>query len=221
MADKQITVAVPEERVPDFYLWFAHFLAGDGGPRGRGRGRGRERGFGPGGPEGPDGPRGPGPGGFGPEGFGPGFGPGPGYGPGPGFGPEGFGPEGEPGRRGPGRRGMHPVTEWGEQDAEKARWLIGRLAPPARALFDLLLQEPGKPWAGTEIAERLELDKGAHGIAGVLAWPGRYCRKLGRPLPIVTSTLEDGGTAFAIPPQTAALFADAPATDATPPEGEG
>ncbi len=27
MADKQITVAVPEERVPEFYVWFAHFLA--------------------------------------------------------------------------------------------------------------------------------------------------------------------------------------------------
>ena len=31
MADKQITVAVPEERVPEFYVWFASFLAAEGG----------------------------------------------------------------------------------------------------------------------------------------------------------------------------------------------
>ncbi len=57
MADKTVTVAVPEERVPEFYLWFAHFLAspagtppgpgpsGRGGPFGpRGRGFGRRGG---------------------------------------------------------------------------------------------------------------------------------------------------------------------------------
>ena len=31
MADKQITVAVPEERVPEFYVWFASFLAAEPG----------------------------------------------------------------------------------------------------------------------------------------------------------------------------------------------
>ena len=31
MTDKQITVAVPEERVPEFYVWFASFLAAEGG----------------------------------------------------------------------------------------------------------------------------------------------------------------------------------------------
>ena len=31
MADKQITVAVPEERVPEFYVWFAGFLAAEPG----------------------------------------------------------------------------------------------------------------------------------------------------------------------------------------------
>lgn len=41
-ADKPITVDVPEDRVPEFYAWYAHFLArhepGRRGPRGR-RGR--------------------------------------------------------------------------------------------------------------------------------------------------------------------------------------
>ncbi len=31
MADKQVTVAVPEERVPEFYAWFAWFLASEPG----------------------------------------------------------------------------------------------------------------------------------------------------------------------------------------------
>ena len=51
MADKQITVAVPEERVPEFYVWFANFLMAEpgsplpwDGPGGRGRGRGHRHG---------------------------------------------------------------------------------------------------------------------------------------------------------------------------------
>lgn len=36
--DRPITVDVPEDRVPEFYAWYARFLAGDG-PRGRRRGR--------------------------------------------------------------------------------------------------------------------------------------------------------------------------------------
>lgn len=48
---KQITVDVPENRVPEFYAWYAHFLADQRGRRGRGRGghRGHHRhGHGPG-----------------------------------------------------------------------------------------------------------------------------------------------------------------------------
>ena len=58
MADKPVTVEVPEDRVPEFYLWFAAFLAsppGSGPPR---------AGFGPPG----FGRRGFGPTGFGPHG---------------------------------------------------------------------------------------------------------------------------------------------------------
>ena len=29
MADKPITVAVPEERVPEFYVWSANFLSAE------------------------------------------------------------------------------------------------------------------------------------------------------------------------------------------------
>ena len=152
MADKQVTVAVPEERVPEFYVWFAHFLASEsgGGPPWAGRGR---RGFGP-----------------------------------------------------PPRRDVAP---WTEADAEQAAWLYRKLAPPARELLDLLLEEPGKRFSGNEIAAKLRLENGAHGVAGILAWPGRYCRKLGRELPIATEGRDDGGTNYYLRPEVATLFAAA------------
>lgn len=155
MADKQITVAVPEERVPEFYVWFASFLAAEGG------------------------------------------------GPGPPWG----------GRRG-GRRGgpHHGVREplpWSAADGEQAAWLYGKLAPPARALFDELIDAPGQRRPGNEIAARLGLEKGAHGVAGILAWPGRYSRKLSRELPIATEGRPDGGTDYYMEPAIAELFAAA------------
>jgi Family of unknown function (DUF6416) len=164
VADKPVTVGVPEERVPEFYAWFAAFLAaapGAGPPTV---------------PGGPDAMR------------------------------------RGPGHRGggPGRWGHHPEpTAWTEADGETARWLYGKLAPPARELLDLLLDDPARRWSGNDLAARLGLEKGAHGVAGILAWPGRYARKLGRPLPIATDKREDGGTDYFLEPDTAALFAAA------------
>jgi hypothetical protein len=157
MADKQITVAVPEERVPEFYVWFASFLSAEPGapPWGGRRGRGRA--------------------------------------PGPGHQHPGFG---EP-------------AAWSTADAGEAAWLYGKLAPPAQALFDLLIDAPGERLAGNEIAARLGLEKGAHGVAGILAWPGRYARKLGRELPLATEGRDDGGTDYYMEPAVAEIFAAA------------
>ena len=63
--------------------------------------------------------------------------------------------------------------------------------------------------AGNEIAARLGLEKGAHGVAGILAWPGRYSRKLGRELPIATQGRDDGGTDYYMDPAIAEIFAAA------------
>ena len=38
--EKQITIAVPEERVAEFYAFYGRFLAGSHGRRDRGHGRG-------------------------------------------------------------------------------------------------------------------------------------------------------------------------------------
>ena len=151
MADKQITVAVPEERVPEFYSWFAAFLTAEAGSRPQTGGRG---------------PR--------------------------------------------GRRGLRHHGEahtWSAQDADQAAWLYWQLAPPARDLFDLLADTPGGRFGGEEIAKRLGLEKGAHGVAGILAWPGRYCRHLDRVLPIATEGRADGGTDYYMEPEIAGLFA--------------
>jgi hypothetical protein len=165
MADKQITVAVPEERVPEFYVWFASFLSAEAGapPWGGRRGRG------------------------------------------PGRGPGGMGAVG----RGRGHGGFGEPAAWSAADAEPAAWLYGKLAPPARALFDLLIDAPGERISGNDIAARLGLEKGAHGVAGILAWPGRYARKLGRELPLATEGREDGGTEYYMQPAVAELFAAA------------
>ena len=157
MADKQITVAVPEERVPEFYAWFASFLAAEPGAPPWGGRRGRGRGFGPGGP----------------------------------------------------RHGFGEAAPWSAADGDAATWLYGKLAPPARALFDLLIDAPGERMSGNDLAARLKLDKGAHGVAGILAWPGRYSRKLGRELPLATEGREDGGTDYYMAPAVAELFAAA------------
>ncbi|MEA2219387.1 MAG: hypothetical protein QOJ35_2013 [Solirubrobacteraceae bacterium] len=160
MADKQITVAVPEERVPEFYVWFAGFLAAQpGGPPPWGGPRGRGRGF--------------------------------------------------------GMRPQFEAAAWSAQDADQAAWLYGKLAPPARELLDLLVDAPGRRFSGNEIAARLRVEKGAHGVAGILAWPGRYSRKLGRELPIATEGREDGGTDYFLEPDVAALFAAAREAHAT------
>jgi hypothetical protein len=158
MADKQVTVAVPEERVPEFYSWFAAFLEAEPGSPPPFRGRGRRGRFGP---------------------------------------------------------RHHDAQAWSANDADQAAWLYGKLAPPARALFDLLIDGQGERFAGEEIAKRLGLEKGAHGVAGILAWPGRYSRHIGRVLPIATEGRPDGGTDYLMEPDVLRLFTDARAKERT------
>jgi hypothetical protein len=150
MADKQVTVTVPEERVPEFYIWFASFLTSE-----------------PGAP---------------------------------------------PASAGAGRRGSRDhhrhrdAAAWSAQDADQAAWLYHQLAPQAKELFDLLAGAPGARFGGEDIAKRLTLEKGAHGVAGILAWPGRYSRHLDRVLPIATEGRADGGTDYYMDPEVADLF---------------
>jgi hypothetical protein len=163
MADKQVTVAVPEDRVPEFYAWFAAFLAAE-----------------PGAPP----------------------------------------PLEVSGRRVSRRHRHHSEAQaWSAADADQAAWLYRKLAPQARELFDILAATPGARIGGEEIAKRLKLEKGAHGVAGILAWPGRYSRSLNRTLPIATEGRPDGGTDYYMDPELAELFTAARATSPTDPTG--
>jgi hypothetical protein len=153
MADKEVTVAVPEARVAEFYTWFGAFLASEPGTPPPSSGRGRR------------------------------------------------------GLRGPRQHGE--AQAWSADDADQGAWLYAKLAPPAGQLFDLLADSPGERFGGEAIAKRLGLEKGAHGVAGILAWPGRYCRHLNRVLPIATEGRADGGTDYYMEPDVGALFAAA------------
>ena len=111
------------------------------------------------------------------------------------------------GRRGPrGTRQHAGAKPWSANDVEQAAWLYRKLAPPARELFDVLADNPGQRIGGEQLARRLQLEKGSHGVAGILAWPGRYSRHLNRVLPIATEGRADGGTDYYIDADTAALF---------------
>jgi hypothetical protein len=162
MADKQVTVGVPEDRVPEFYAWFAAFLTSEAGTW-------------------PASARG--------------------------------------GRRGSrGERHHEEAEAWSAQDADQAAWLYHELAPQARELFDVLAAASGVRLGGEELARRLKLDKGAHGVAGILAWPGRYSRRLKRVLPIATEGRPDGGTDYYMEPGVAELFTAARSGSPSDPE---
>lgn len=87
-----------------------------------------------------------------------------------------------------------PHQPWGdtESDVNDAALLWEKYSPRARAMFSLLVDNPGKEFTGEQIADAANIPNGAHGVAGVLAWPGRHGYAIGRGLP--TSWREDPET---------------------------
>ena len=77
------------------------------------------------------------------------------------------------------------VKEWSDTDSdlEDAVLLWDKFSANARAMFSLLIDNPGKKFTGEQIAEATNIPNGAHGVAGVLAWPGRHGYAIGRGLP--------------------------------------
>ena len=85
-----------------------------------------------------------------------------------------------------------PVYQpWGDsaEDVADAASLWKKLTLRARAMFSLLIDDPGKKFSGQQIADALDIPHGAHGVAGVLGYPGRHAKAIGRRLP--TSWRED------------------------------
>lgn len=77
------------------------------------------------------------------------------------------------------------LLEWGdgERDFRDAKALWRKYSPRARKMFGLLIDNPDREYTGEEIAEACDIPNGAHGVAGVLAWPGRHGRLIRRELP--------------------------------------
>jgi hypothetical protein len=107
---------------------------------------------------------------------------------------------------GPSKPAMMP---WGvtELDLADAVSLWQKYSSRARAMFGLLIDNPNKEFTGNQIAEACHIPNGAHGVAGVLAWPGRHGAAIGRQMP--TSFREDPDTLesfYFVPAATAELF---------------
>jgi len=72
--------------------------------------------------------------------------------------------------------------EWLAADAALAAKLWNKFSDPAKALFSKLIDEPDRRFTGVELAETLNIPNGHSGVAGVLAWPGKYCKQENRKL---------------------------------------
>lgn len=121
-----------------------------------------------------------------------------------------------------GELGLSPATDskswnrdgesWAddEKSLEDAVWLWGKLTDRAKGLFGLLIENPGQRFTGSEIAEKVGIEYGTRGVAGTLAWPGRYCIQRGRRLPSeFHEDLDAGVSVYWMEPATAAVFAKA------------
>lgn len=72
---------------------------------------------------------------------------------------------------------------WARSDEDLAATVWGKLSDRAKQLFSMLIDNPGRKFSGDELAEMLAIPNGKHGVAGVLAWLGRHCLKVGRRQP--------------------------------------
>jgi Family of unknown function (DUF6416) len=94
-----------------------------------------------------------------------------------------------------------------DDDLEDAEYLWGKYNKRAKGLFNLLMEDPGRPYTGRQIAEAVGIPNGANGVAGVLAWPGRYGLERQRHLPSLWKDGEDGAeSVYWMEPEVADLF---------------
>lgn len=99
---------------------------------------------------------------------------------------------------------------WSEADAALAAQLWDKFSDPAKALFSKLIDEPDRRFTGEELAEMLNIPNGHSGVAGVLAWPGKYCKNEGRKRLWEWGYPVDGEpVVYWIEPDVAALFSEA------------
>jgi len=95
-----------------------------------------------------------------------------------------------------------------DEDREDAEKLWSKMTSRAKGLYSLMIDAPGTEFTGNQIAKELSIPNGANGVAGVLAWPGRYCLNMNRRLPQHWKDGEDGApSVYWMDADVAALFA--------------
>jgi hypothetical protein len=102
------------------------------------------------------------------------------------------------------------LRDWGTEvyDSELAHKAWRKFSPRAQAVFSLLMESPGTAMQADEIAAKIGLANGRHGLAGVTAWPSRQCADMGLTAPFRFDSPagpgETGG--YWMDPETARLF---------------
>ncbi len=78
------------------------------------------------------------------------------------------------------------LKEWAdtEEDLDLAKTVWSKFSQRAMDVFSVFIDDPGTRHAGEKLAEDLGIPNGRYGLAGVLAWPGRYCAAVERSLPV-------------------------------------
>jgi len=103
---------------------------------------------------------------------------------------------------------------WSERDGALAAELWDRFSASAKALFSKLIDEPNRRFTGEELAEMLGIPNGHSGVAGVLAWPGKWCKHENRELLWKFSYPVAGDpVVYWMTPENAALFGQARDSD--------
>lgn len=96
---------------------------------------------------------------------------------------------------------------WTDSDYELAAAVWRKLTDTAKRLFSTLIDEPERRFSGDELAEMLNIANGRHGVAGVLAWPGRHSFRVDRKWPWRWEYPEEGApVVYSFDPMIAALF---------------
>lgn len=99
---------------------------------------------------------------------------------------------------------------WSNADAALAAELWDKFSAQAKALFSKLIDEPDRQFRGEELAEILNIPNGQSGAAGVLAWPGKYCKQANRELLWKwTYPVEGEPVVYWMTPEVAALLREA------------
>jgi hypothetical protein len=102
------------------------------------------------------------------------------------------------------------VLDWDVMafDDELAKMVWRKFSPRAQAVFSVLMDNPGEAIPADELAAKIGLANGRHGLAGVVAWPSRQCAEVHRvPLFRYETAEKPGQTgAYWMDPRTAKLF---------------